>query len=90
MTLGKLVQLARRTNLLQGRVYRLASSVRLPWIIGLVLFLLLALAAALFIGRTGDEVQVPQAILDNQESVTQSAAQSVRRGRGPRSISPCT
>lgn len=69
MTLGKLIQLARRTNPMQGRAYRLSSSVRLPWIVGLVL-LLLALAAALLIGRTGDEVQVPQAILDNQESVT--------------------
>ncbi|MDP9458441.1 MAG: hypothetical protein M3Q60_22285 [Actinomycetota bacterium] len=70
MTLGKLIQLARRTNPMQGRAYRLSSSVRLPWIVGLVLLLLLALAAALLIGRTGDEVQVPQAILDNQESVT--------------------
>lgn len=35
MTLGKLIQLARRTNPLQGRAYRLSSSVRLPWIVGL-------------------------------------------------------
>ncbi len=79
MVLRKLGALARRTNPGQARTYRLASSVRLPWLVGLILFLLLALAAALLVGRTGDEVQVPQAILDNQESITQSAAQSVRR-----------
>ena len=79
MALGKLIQLARRTNPTRGRAYRLSSSVRLPWIIGLVLFLLLALAAALLVGRTGDEVRVPDAILDYQESITQTAAQSVRR-----------
>ena len=79
MTLGRLGRLARRTIPTKGRTYRLASSVRLPWIVGLVLFLLIALAAALLIGRRNDEVQVPQAILDNQEVITQSAAQSVRR-----------
>jgi HAMP domain-containing protein len=79
MALDKLIQLARRTNPTQGRAYRLSSSVRLPWIVGLVLFLLLALAAALLVGRTGDEVRVPETILDYQESVTQTAAQSVRR-----------
>lgn len=79
MALGKLIQLARRTNPTRGRAYRLSSSVRLPWIVGLVFFLFLALAAALLVGRTGNEIQVSQAILDYQESVTQSAAQSVRR-----------
>ena len=47
--------------------------------VGLLLFMLIALAAALLIGRTGKQVQVPQAILDNQEALTQSLAQSVRR-----------
>ncbi len=69
---------ARRASA-QPRTYRLASSVRLPWFVGLVLFLLIALAAALLIGRTGNEVQVPQAVLNYQETVTQSAAQTVRR-----------
>jgi HAMP domain-containing protein len=44
-----------------------------------VLFLLIALAAALLIGRTGNEVDVPQEVLNYQETATQSAAQSVRR-----------
>ena len=70
---------ARRAGPRQTRTYRLASSVRLPWIVGFLLFLLIALAAALLIGRTEGEVQVPQVVLDNQEAGAQSAAQSVRR-----------
>lgn len=71
---------ARRASAQQPRTYRLASSVRLPWFFGLMLFLLIALAAALLIGRTGNNVQVPQTVLNYQETVTQSAAQTVRRG----------
>jgi len=70
---------ARQTTPGKQRSYRLANSVRLPWLIGLVLFLLITLAAVVLIGRTGTKVKVPQAILDNQESLTQSVAQSVRR-----------
>lgn len=70
---------ARRTSPAERRTYRLASSVRLPWIIGLVLFFIIALAAALLIGRTENDTEVPQAVLNSQETLTQSAAQSVRR-----------
>ncbi len=70
---------ARRTNPGERRTYRLASSVRLPWIIGLVLFFLIALAAALLVGRTENDTEVPQALLNSQETLTQSASQSVRR-----------
>ena len=77
--LGTLGARARRTSPSERRTYRLASSVRLPWLVGIVLFLLIALAAALLIGRTGNEVDVPQEVLNYQETLTQSAAQSVRR-----------
>lgn len=70
---------ARQTTPGERRSYRLANSVRLPWMVGPLLFLLIALAAALLIGRTEKQVEVPQAVLDNQEALTQSAAQSVRR-----------
>ncbi len=79
MSLGKFWRFLRSARRDQTRTYRLANSVRLPWLVGLVLFLFLALAAALLVGRTDGEIQVPQAVLDNQELVTQSAAQSARR-----------
>jgi HAMP domain-containing protein len=69
----------RRPSSDQARTRRLTNTIRLPWIVGLVVFLLLALATALLIGRTGDAIQVPQAILDDQESIARSSAQSVRR-----------
>jgi HAMP domain-containing protein len=72
---------ARRNAVGEPRAYRLASSIRLPWAVGLVSLLLLALGITVLVGRgegSGDEV--PQALLDAQQAATVAAAQSVRRG----------
>ncbi len=62
------------------RNYRLASSIRLPWGVGLVVLLLLALASALFLGRSpSGTLKVPAAALDYQAGISETAAQSVRR-----------
>ncbi len=72
---------ARSRGAEQPRTYRLATSVRLPWLLGLVLFLVLALALALFMGkvRSSNNNEVPQIVVENQEDITRNAAQSVRR-----------
>jgi len=41
---------------------------------------MLAVAIALFVGRTAEQPTLPNAILDYQEAITRDAAQSVRRG----------
>ena len=62
------------------RNYRLASSIRLPWGVGLVVLLLLAIASALFLGRSpSGTLKVPAAALDYQAGISETAAQSVRR-----------
>jgi HAMP domain-containing protein len=71
---------ARRTKTFEPATYRLASSIRLPWSIGLVTLLILALGIAVLVGRTGEStIRVPQVVLDYQEQITRDAAQSVRR-----------
>jgi hypothetical protein len=71
---------ARRTDPAGAGTYRLASSIRLPWSIGLVGLLILAVATAVLVGRTDEStLRVPQAVLDYQEQVVRDAAQSVRR-----------
>lgn len=51
----------------------------LPWLVGLVLLLLLAVAAALLVGRAQAQRGVDSSVLNAQESVAASAAESVRR-----------
>jgi HAMP domain-containing protein len=70
----------RRTELGRARTYRLASSIRVPWAVGLVSFLALALAASALIGRTSsEEAQVPKVARDYQEALTNGISQTVRR-----------
>lgn len=62
------------------RAYRLATSIRVPWVVGASGFLLLAIASVLLLGRsTGGAVAVPRPVIDDQAVMTQEAAQSVRR-----------
>ena len=62
------------------RAYRLATSIRVPWFVGISGFLLLAIGSALLLGRsTGGTVQVPAAVVADQATMAQEAAQSVRR-----------
>lgn len=71
--------LARRARP-DARAYRLAATIRLPWIVGGSLLLLLAVGSALLLGRsTGGKLAVPRPVLDDQAILTQQAAQSVRR-----------
>jgi HAMP domain-containing protein len=71
---------ARRTTPTEPGTYRLASSIQLPWSIGLATLLILAVAIAVLVGRTGEStLRVPQVVLDYQEQITRDAAQSVRR-----------
>lgn len=72
---------ARRTKPGEPRSYRLANSIRLPWGIGLAVFLLLAVGAGVLSGRSSqDRFEVPAIILDYQQGIANDAAQSVRRG----------
>ena len=59
---------------------RLASSVRLPWLTGLIVLLLLAAATAVLVGRPRGDQNVPGAVMDAQLTITESSAQSVRKG----------
>lgn len=62
------------------RTYRLASSIRLPWLLGLTSLLVVALATAILVGRTRQhDPLVPNAVLDTQEAVANTTAQTVRR-----------
>src|SRR5207247_1471499 len=69
-----------RTPRPHARNYRLASSIRLPWGVGVVALLLLAVASGLFLGRSrSGTLKVPAAALDYQAGISDTAAQSVRR-----------
>lgn len=59
---------------------RLASSVWLPWFVGLALLLLLATVLLLFGGRVETGRGIPTAVTDAQRSLTASTAQQVRKG----------
>lgn len=59
---------------------RLAASVRLPWLTGLIVLLLLALGTAVFLGRARGDQNVPGAVLDAQLTTAESSAQAVRKG----------
>jgi hypothetical protein len=62
------------------RAYRLATSIRVPWIVGVSALLLLAIASVLLLGRSpGGRVGVPRPVVDDQAVMTQEAAQAVRR-----------
>jgi HAMP domain-containing protein len=71
---------AHRTNPGEASTYRLASSIKLPWSIGVAALLVVAIATAALVGRTGEStLRVPAVVLDFQEQITRDAAQSVRR-----------
>lgn len=53
---------------------------RLPWLTGLVVLLLLAAGTAILIGRPRGTDTVPGAVMDAQLTITESSAQSVRKG----------
>ena len=78
MTTGQ-PQLARRQQS-TGAALNLASSVWLPWLGGLSLLLLLGVVELVLLGRTSAPLNVPRGLLDAQELVTNSAAESARRG----------
>lgn len=64
----------------EQRSYRLANSVRVPWAAGIVSLLILAVGVALLVGKTDeDRLDVPQSLLDYQENLTNSVAQSLRK-----------
>lgn len=60
-------------------VQRLGASVRLPWFVGLVLLLLIAVAAATVVGRQPAPSGVDPSVLAAQETAAVAAAESVRR-----------
>lgn len=73
--------LARRSRPEEHRTYRLANSIRLPFFLGGAALLLTAAGTSLLVGRVqSGDVEVPNVVLDYQESVTIQIAQSVRRG----------
>ncbi|MBP2327832.1 hypothetical protein JOF56_008217 [Kibdelosporangium banguiense] len=53
--------------------------IRAPWITGLVLFLLLAVAAGVYMARPRDFSPVPQSVLDARRETTVAASQAVAR-----------
>lgn len=64
----------------EPRSYRLANSIRVPWAAGIVSLLILATGVALLVGRTDeDRLDVPQSLLDYQENLTNTVAQSLRK-----------
>ena len=69
------------TRRARGRpTYRLSASVRLPWLVGLVVFLVIAAAIASLVGRTSSAgADVPRAVSDSQATMANAAAQGVRR-----------
>jgi HAMP domain-containing protein len=58
---------------------RLASTVRLPWFVGLGALLVLGVVCGLLAGRGGTQAGVQRAVLDAQEATAVGAAQQVRR-----------
>lgn len=72
---------ARRTPSEEQRTYRLANTVRLPFIVGIVVFIVTGVAVSMLVGRIDKEkLQVPDVVIEYQEAVTNEIAQSVRRG----------
>lgn len=64
----------------EQRAYRLASSVRLPWAVGLAVLVLLGIAIATLLGRQSSApATVPRAVLDGQRLLVTAAAQNLRR-----------
>lgn len=61
-----------------GRLQR-ASSIRVPWAVGLLLFSVIAVAIPLYAGGDPTPGEVPEILLQQQEAVTRHGAQSVRR-----------
>lgn len=61
------------------RRFRQASSVKLPLVVGVVLFAMLAVLTGLLVGRTQDPVDVPLSLRDAYETAARDSAQSVRR-----------
>jgi HAMP domain-containing protein len=71
---------ARRRPPEEPRTYRLGSSIRLPWGLGLACLLLVAMVVGALVGRIDEEeFRVPDAVLRYQETVTNIAAESVRK-----------
>ncbi len=58
---------------------RLASSVRLPWLVGLAALLTLSAVVGLLAGRDPGQAGVQRAVLDAQEATAVGSAQQVRR-----------
>lgn len=58
---------------------RLASSIRLPWLVGLATLLTLATIVGLLAGRDPGQAGVQRAVLDAQEATAVGSAQQVRR-----------
>jgi len=58
---------------------RLASTVRLPWLVGLAALLALSVVTGLLAGRDTSEAGVQRAALDAQEALATGVAQQVRR-----------
>ncbi|MEX0991294.1 MAG: hypothetical protein WD004_03365 [Actinomycetota bacterium] len=80
--LGRVARLfrARRYQTEEPHTYRLASSIRLTWGLGLASFLIISIAIGFLVGRVSeDEFRVPKALVDYETGIAQNAAQSVRR-----------
>lgn len=58
---------------------RLASSIRLPWMVGLAALLTLSAVVGLLAGRDPGQAGVQRAVLDAQEATAVGSAQQVRR-----------
>ncbi len=62
-----------------NRARRLSASVWLPWLAGLAVVLIIAIAAAALVGRDRGQAGVPEPVIVAQERVAAAAAQSFRR-----------
>lgn len=71
---------ARRSRPEEPRSYRLANSVRLPVLGGILVFAVLAMGTMSLVGKSDRGATVPAPVLDYQEAATRTAAQSIRRG----------
>lgn len=71
---------ARRSRPEEPRSYRLANSVRLPVLGGVLVFGVLAIGTMSLVGKSDRGATVPAPVLDYQEAATRTAAQSIRRG----------
>lgn len=71
---------ARRFSGEQTHTYRLASSIRLTWGLGLAVLLIISVSIGFLVGRVDEEeFRVPRALVQDAAGVAQQAAQSVRR-----------